>query len=80
MGSVFKKSVTRPLPGLGLTNYAVGEISGIDAATILRLMSGEPTLTIRTAEKEREALDMVFVPRPGRTLPLDIVRDRGERN
>jgi hypothetical protein len=54
--------------GLGLTHYAVGKMSGVDGATILRFMTGERTLTLRTAEKLCRALDLVLVARPDSTL------------
>ena len=67
------------IKGLGLTMYAVGKMSGIDAATILRFLNGERTLTLRTAEKLCEALDLVLVVRPGSTLYMDLIREREER-
>jgi len=68
------------IKGLGLTSYAVSKRSGVDVGTVSRFVNGQRTLTLRTAEKLCEALDMVLIPRPGSTLPLDIVREREERN
>jgi transcriptional regulator with XRE-family HTH domain len=64
---------------LGLTHYAVGKMAGIDAATIMRFANGERTLTLRTAEKLCQALDLVLVVRPDSTLSLDLLREREER-
>ncbi len=67
------------IKGLGLTNYAAGKMSGIDAASILRFLNGERSLTLKTAAKLCEALDLVLVIKPSSTLSLDLVRQREER-
>jgi plasmid maintenance system antidote protein VapI len=71
--------ITARIRALGLTNYAAGKMSGIDAATILRFLNGERSLTLKTAEKLCQALDLVLVVRPGSTLYMDLVREREER-
>ena len=64
------------IDGLSLTPYAVAKCSGTDTSTILRLISGERSPTLDTADRIIKALDLVLVTRPGSTLALDLVRDR----
>jgi plasmid maintenance system antidote protein VapI len=62
--------------GLGLTPYRVGKMTGVDASVIQRFMANERSLTLDTAEKLANALDLVLVTKPESTLALDLVHER----
>ena len=61
---------------LGLTPYAVGKLSSTDTSTILRLINGERSPTLDTADRICRALDLVLVTRAGSTLAVDLEQDR----
>ena len=61
---------------LHLTPYAVGKMSRTDISTILRLINGERSPTLDTADRICRALDLVLVTRAGSTLAVDLERDR----
>jgi transcriptional regulator with XRE-family HTH domain len=56
---------------LGLSAYAVGKQSGINAVVIQRFLNGERGINLATADKLCQALDLVLVERPGRTMGRD---------
>jgi plasmid maintenance system antidote protein VapI len=64
--------------GLNLTPYRVSKMTRVDASVIQRFMAEQRDLTLKTADKLAEALDMILITRPGSTLALDLVREREE--
>lgn len=46
-----EKALRKAIRNSGLTRYAVAKGAGVDVAALLRFMSGQRTLTLRTAGK-----------------------------
>jgi transcriptional regulator with XRE-family HTH domain len=46
-----------------LSAYAVAKAAGVNTAVVLRFLSGERTISLPTAEKIAEALDLELVSR-----------------
>jgi transcriptional regulator with XRE-family HTH domain len=61
---------------LDLTPYAVGKRSGVNASMIQRFLHGERTLTLKTAARLCEALELELLPRTGSTLAIELMRQR----
>ncbi len=61
---------------LGLSAYAVGKQTGINAVVIQRFLNGERGINLATAEKLCSALDLVLVERPGSTLGSDLEQEQ----
>jgi hypothetical protein len=68
------------IEGLKLTPYRVGKMSGTDTSTILRLISGEHTPTLETADRICHALDLILIVKSGSNLALDLVRANHEQS
>jgi transcriptional regulator with XRE-family HTH domain len=71
-------AIAARIKDLGLTPYAVAKMSGTDTSTILRLIRGERSPTLDTADRICRALDLVLSTRPGSTLSIELMRERHE--
>jgi plasmid maintenance system antidote protein VapI len=63
---------------LNLTAYRVAKMSGVDVSVIQRLIDGDRSPTLETADRICKALDLVLMIRPGSTLALDLQRERAD--
>jgi plasmid maintenance system antidote protein VapI len=63
---------------LNLTAYRVAKMSGVDVSQIQRMIDGDRSPTLDTADRIVKALDLVLTVRPGSTLSIDLVRERNE--
>jgi plasmid maintenance system antidote protein VapI len=61
---------------LKLTAYGAAKMSGVDTSVIQRMIDGERSPTLETADRIVKALDLILVSRPGSTLALDLLRER----
>jgi transcriptional regulator with XRE-family HTH domain len=52
------------IKSLGLSAYAVAKMSGTDTSTVRRLIIGERTPTLDTADRICKAIDLVLVVKP----------------
>jgi DNA-binding phage protein len=64
------------ISGLKLTAYRVAKMSGVDVSQIQRMIDGDRSPTLDTADRIVKALDLILVVRPGSTLSLDLLRER----
>jgi len=56
-------SIKARIKALDLTAYALGKLSGVSAVVIQRFLNGERGITLETAERLCQALDLILVPR-----------------
>ena len=76
---VLEEAIRNRIRSLDLTPYRVGKMTKVDASVIQRFMAGEHGLTLATADKLCEALDLTLSVKPYSTLDLDLVREREAR-
>jgi transcriptional regulator with XRE-family HTH domain len=58
-----EKTLRAAVKASGLTRYAVAKGAGIDVAVLLRFMSGQRTLTLPTAGKLADFLNLTLRPK-----------------
>jgi plasmid maintenance system antidote protein VapI len=75
---MLEEAIRNRIRALNLTPYRVGKMTKVDASVIQRFMAGERGLTLATADKLCEALDLTLSVKPYSTLDLDLVREREE--
>jgi plasmid maintenance system antidote protein VapI len=73
-----EQAIKDRMMSLHLTAYAAGKMSGVSPTVIQRFLNGERGLTLATADKLCQALDLTLSVKPYSTLDLDLVREREE--
>jgi transcriptional regulator with XRE-family HTH domain len=73
---MMEQTIKDRMKALSLTAYAAGKMSGISPTVIQRFLNGERGLTLATADKLCQALDLTLSVKPYSTLALDLVRER----
>jgi transcriptional regulator with XRE-family HTH domain len=73
---MLEQTIKDRMKSLNLTAYAVGKMSGISPTVIQRFLNGERGLTLATADKLCQVMDLGLFVKPGSTLSLDLIRER----
>jgi plasmid maintenance system antidote protein VapI len=73
---MLEEAIRNRIRSLNLTPYRVGKMTKVDASVIQRFMAGERGLTLATADKLCQALDLTLSVKAYSTLDLDLVRER----
>jgi transcriptional regulator with XRE-family HTH domain len=73
---MMEQTIKDRMKALSLTAYAAGKMSGVSPTVIQRFLNGERGLTLATADKLCQALDLTLSVKSDSTLALDLVRER----
>jgi hypothetical protein len=69
-------AIAHHIKALDLTPYAIGKMAGVNASMIHRFLHRERGLTLRTAARLCDALELELTPRAGSTLAIELMQQR----